>query len=158
MSGAAPDLEAFARHPGEGEARWWLGALAVILATGRDTGGRFCLVEVTEGEAETPLHVHHREDETFIVVEGEIDFEIGGRRIPARPGSVLFGPRGIPHGYTVRKGPSRMLFLLTPAGFEDLVFATSEPARERRIPTEDESPFDFDAVARTIGRFGCAFI
>ena len=56
----------------EGEARWWFGSLAVIKATAADTGGQFTIVEVTEPPgAEAPLHVHHREDEAFWILEGE---------------------------------------------------------------------------------------
>ena len=59
--------KAFGLKEGEGEARWWGGvSLATIKATGKETGGRYTLVEVlgAEGE-EAPLHVHHREDEAF---------------------------------------------------------------------------------------------
>jgi hypothetical protein len=58
---------------GEGEARWWLGGLATIKATGKETDGRYSLVEVVDPEgSEAPLHVHHREDEGFWVLEGEL--------------------------------------------------------------------------------------
>ena len=40
-------IDAFAVRSGEGEARWWLGALAVIKATSADTGGHLTVVEVT---------------------------------------------------------------------------------------------------------------
>lgn len=154
----ARHVDAFARQPEEGEARWWLGALATIKATGEDTGGQFCLVEVQENEGQTPLHVHHNEDETFIVLEGEVEFEVGGKTIPARLGTVLFGPRDVPHRYTVRRGPARMLFLLTPSGFEELVRATSEPAPERRIPRDGEGMPDFEALPATVQRFGCELL
>jgi mannose-6-phosphate isomerase-like protein (cupin superfamily) len=144
--------------PGEGEARWWLGSLAVIKATSRDTDGRFALVEITENEGETPLHVHHREDETFWVLEGDIEFEVGGRRFEAGPGTMLFGPRGVPHRYAVKRGPARMLFLFTPGGFEDLLRATSEPAAERRIPGEHEAVPDYDALPGTVERYGCELL
>jgi mannose-6-phosphate isomerase-like protein (cupin superfamily) len=146
---------AFALGSGEGEARWWLGSLATIKATGKETNGAFCLVEVLENEGETPLHVHHNEDETFIVLEGEMEFEVGGRSMSAGPGSVLFGPRGVPHRYTVRRGPARMLFLFTPAGFEDLLRAISDPAPERRIPFEGEGMPDFSTLHETVRKHGC---
>lgn len=61
---------------GEGEARWWFGALAVIKATSADTGGQMTIVEVTEAPgAEAPLHVHHREDEAFWILEGDVPSE-----------------------------------------------------------------------------------
>lgn len=148
----------FARDAEEGEARWWLGSLATIKATSRDTGGQYCLIEILENESETPLHVHHNEDETFIVIEGEVEFEVGGTKRLAGPGAVLFGPRGVPHRYAVRRGPARMLFLLTPGGFEELVRATSEPAAERRIPHEREGLPDFATFPDVVRRFGCELL
>jgi mannose-6-phosphate isomerase-like protein (cupin superfamily) len=150
---------AIARGPEEGEARWWMGSLATIKVAGADTGGQFCLVEVRENEGETPLHVHHNEDETFVVIEGEIGFEVGGRAIEAGPGTVLFGPRGVPHRYTVRRGPARMLFLFTPAGgSEAMLRETSEPAPERRIPREGEGMPDFQTFPELARRHGCELL
>ena len=53
-------------------ARWWLGALAIIKATAADTGGTLTVLDVTDPPwVKAPLHVHHREDEAFWVLEGE---------------------------------------------------------------------------------------
>ncbi|MEX2551748.1 MAG: cupin domain-containing protein [Actinomycetota bacterium] len=150
---------AFAMQEGEGVARWWMGSLALIKATSRDTDGRYALVEVRENAGEAPpLLVHHNEDETFWVIEGEIEFEVGGQKIEARPGTMLFGPRGVPHRYTVRSGPARMLFLLTPGGFEELLLETSAPALELRIPVEGEGMLDLDALPEIARRFGCELL
>jgi quercetin dioxygenase-like cupin family protein len=130
----------FALKEGEGEARWWLGGLATVKATGKETDGRYTLVEVLEPEGEQPFHVHHREDEGFWVLEGELTFEVGKETIKASPGSFLFGPRDIPHRYTVDSGPAKMLFILSPAGFEEFIYATSEPAREYTLPPPPEGP------------------
>jgi quercetin dioxygenase-like cupin family protein len=82
---------------GDGEARWWFGALAEIKATAADTGGRLSIVEVTEPPgAEAPLHVHHREDEAFWTLEGDVTFEVGETTIHARAGDYAFGPRDVP--------------------------------------------------------------
>ena len=89
MNESGEALEPFARQAGEGEALWWLGSLAIIKAAREETGGRFTLVEVAENEGETPLHVHHREDETFFVLEGEIDFEVDGKRLIDGPCRVF---------------------------------------------------------------------
>jgi mannose-6-phosphate isomerase-like protein (cupin superfamily) len=126
---------------GEGEARWWLGGLATLKATGKETDGRYTLVEVMEPDgAEAPLHVHHREDEGFWVLEGELTFRIGEETLTASPGSFLFGPKGVPHTYRVDKGPARLLFILSPAGFEDLIYATSEPAGSLTLPPAGDPP------------------
>lgn len=132
----------FGLEEGEGNARWWLGvSLATIKATGKETGGRYTLVEVLEPDGEeAPLHVHHNEDEAFWVLEGDLTFEVGDETIKASPGSFVFGPRDVPHRYTVESGPARLLFVLSPAGFEEFIYATSEPAKERTLPPPPEGP------------------
>jgi quercetin dioxygenase-like cupin family protein len=132
--------KAYGLREGEGEARWWLGGLATIKATSKETGGHYTLVEVLEPEGEAPLHVHHREDEAFWVLEGEVTFQIGEETIEASAGSFVFGPRDVPHTFTVNSGPARILFLLSPAGFEKFIYATSEPAKERTLPPAPEGP------------------
>jgi quercetin dioxygenase-like cupin family protein len=132
----------------EGEARWWFGSLAVIKATAADTGGQMTIVEVTEPpRAEAPLHVHHREDEAFWVLDGDVTFEVGDATIEAHAGDYAFGPRGIPHRYTVGDAGCRMLFILTPGGFEDLVIAMSQPASSRTLPPPSEEEPDLERIA-----------
>ena len=131
----------FGLEEGEGNARWWGGGLATIKATGKETGDLYSIVEVLEPQgASAPLHLHRKEDEAFYVLEGEMTFEIGEQTIKASPGSFVFGPKDVPHRYTVESGPARMLFLLSPAGFEEFIYATSEPARERTLPPPTEGP------------------
>jgi mannose-6-phosphate isomerase-like protein (cupin superfamily) len=125
----------FAHQPGEGEAFWFIGMLATIKATADQTGGQYILVEILAPEGfASPLHVHHFADEGFYILEGEITFYVGDQIIEARPGSFLFGPKEVPHAFTVDSGPGR-LFVLSPAGFEDLV-------RELTLPPQPEVPPD----------------
>ena len=93
-----------------------MGGLATVKATGKETDGRYTLIEVFEPEGEGPLHVHHREDEAFWIIEGELTFQIGDETIRASPGSFLFGPKDVPHTYTVDSGPAKLLFILSPPG------------------------------------------
>ena len=139
---AATASRVFGLERGEGDARWWLGVtLATIKATGKETDGRYTLVEVHEPDGvETPLHVHHREDEAFWIIEGELTFQVGEETIKASAGSFLFGPKDVPHRYTVDSGPAKLLFILSPAGFEEFIYATSEPAKERVLPPAPEGP------------------
>jgi quercetin dioxygenase-like cupin family protein len=126
----------------EGEARWWFGSLAEIKATAAETGGQMTIVEVTEHPGtEAPLHVHHRDDEAFWILEGDVTFEVGDQTIEASAGDYVFGPRDIPHRFTVGDRGCRMLFILVPGGIEDVIRATSEPASSRTLPPpSDEEP------------------
>lgn len=48
-----------------------------------------------------PLHVHETEDEIFVILEGEFSFQVGDETRTHGPGTVLFGPKGVPHTYRV---------------------------------------------------------
>jgi len=61
--------------------------------------------------------------------------------LPASAGDFAFGPRGIPHRYTVGAAGCRMLFIMTPGGFENLVREMSVPALSCTLPpASDEEP------------------
>lgn len=140
---------------GQGEARWWFGMLAEIKATAADTGGQLSLVEVTCGPGyEGVRHVHHREDEAFWILEGDVTLYIGDSAIAASAGDYAFGPRDIPHRFTVGAMGCRMLFIFTPGGFEDLVLATSQPAGHRIVPRPAKEPPDFARINEITARYG----
>ena len=132
----------------EGEARWWFGTLAVIKTTAAETGGQLTTIEVTNPPGfEAPLHVHHRDDEGFWILEGDVTFEVGDATIQAHAGDYVFGPRDIPHRYTVGDAGCRMLFIMTPGGFEDLVLEMSEPAGSRSLPPPSDEEPDWERIA-----------
>jgi quercetin dioxygenase-like cupin family protein len=143
---------------GQGEARWWFGGLAEIKATAADTGGQMSIVEVTEHPgAEAPLHVHHRDDEGFWILEGDVTLYVGDETIHASAGDYVLGPRDIPHRFTVGPRGCRMLFIMVPGGFEELVRATSEPAPRRTLPPpsdEEPSPEVIDGLKATVKELG----
>jgi mannose-6-phosphate isomerase-like protein (cupin superfamily) len=154
VTGAAAEEAAsriFALDSGEGEALWWMGGLATIKATAEQTGGKYSLVEILVPEfpmEESLLHVHHFEDEGFYVLEGEMTFYVGDETIKARRGSFLFGPKDVPHAFSVDSGPARLLFILSPAGMEGAIREMGEPARELSIPPQPEEPPDDAEMGR----------
>lgn len=156
---AAQALQPFAVSKDDGEARWWLGSLAVIKATAAQTGGLMTIIEMTEAPgAEAPWHVHHREDEGFWILEGSATFQVGDVTIEASAGDYLLGPRGIPHRYTVGDAGCRMLYLMTPGGFEKLVVGMSEPAASRTLPPPSDLEPDWERVAAVAAANGCELL
>jgi quercetin dioxygenase-like cupin family protein len=142
-----------------GEARWWFAALAVIKATAADTGGLMTIIEMTEPPGmEGPLHVHHREDEAFWVLEGDATFYVGDAVIEAHAGDYVFGPRDVPHRYTVGEAGCRLLFICSPGGFEDLVRAMSVPAASRTLPPPSDAEPDWEWVAAVAEAHGCELL
>jgi quercetin dioxygenase-like cupin family protein len=158
-----PGLDPRAVPKEAGQARWWSDGLAVVKATAAETGGQMTIIEITEPpNKEAPLHVHHREDEAFWILDGSATFEVGDQTVEARPGDYLFGPRDIPHRYTTGPDGCRMLFIFTPGGFEDLLSAVSRPAETRTLPPADNgtSPSDEGAqrAQAAIQAHGCELL
>jgi quercetin dioxygenase-like cupin family protein len=128
--------------------RWWFGCLATIRLRGADTGGRFSLVEVLlPPGVPVPSHVHHDADEMFLVVEGEVRYRVGTLACAALPGAAVVAPRGIPHEFVAVERPARYLITYTPAGFEEFMMETSEPAPSLTLPPPAGPP-PADVIAR----------
>ncbi len=139
--------------------RWWFGALAIIKAGAADTGGQLTVIEVTEPpNAEAPLHVHHGEDEGFYVLEGSATIHVGDQVAHVEAGDFAWGPRDVPHRYTVGPDGCRMLFICTPGGFEDLVTEMSEPAQSLTLPPPDQEEPDWERVAAIATAHGCELL
>ena len=97
-----------ALQPGEGDARSFLGFLVTIKSSAQTTDGHVAVVEHLAPEgAGSPLHVHHREDEWFYVIDGELTFWVGGQVIHAPAGSFVYGPREIAHTFIVSSAEAR---------------------------------------------------
>ena len=132
---ASTAVNPIALRQDEGEALWFLGVLATIKASRETTEGQVAVIEhLAPQGAGSPLHVHHNEDEWFYVTEGELTFWVGGQLIDAPAGSFVYGPRGIPHTFTVTSPEARFLLVTEPAGFEGFMRALSEPARSLTLP------------------------
>lgn len=115
-----------------------LGTAMLIRVHGCDTNGTLAVVETHDQPGGgPPPHVHHREDETFQILEGEYEFTVGGKTIRARKGDTLFAPRDIPHTYRyVGKTPGQLMTVITPAGFEGFFEGVGalSPQQQQDIP------------------------
>jgi len=115
-----------------------LGIPMLIRLHGRDTNGTVSAVESHDVPGGgPPPHIHHREDETFQILEGDYEFKIGGKTILAKPGTTLFAPRGIPHTYCyLGQKPGRLMCVITPAGFEGFFeeIGALSPQQQADIP------------------------
>jgi quercetin dioxygenase-like cupin family protein len=135
---------AVVRQPGAGRAVAVVGDVYRFLATGEDTGGRYALWEaVVPPGGGPPPHVHSREEEGFYVLDGEITFTIGDKRLVAGAGTFANLPAGTPHSFKNESGrPARMLISVAPAGLEQMFFEFGVPLPEGSTtalpPTKEE--------------------
>ena len=134
--------------PREGTALWVAGDLVTFKVVGEDTGGAFTLgEEISPPGGGPPPHVHRREDETFCVLEGEYEFLIGERTSRAGAGSVVYGPRNVPHTFkNVGDTLARMLAFVTPAGLEKFLEEVGEEATDQSSP----APFGQEQIERLL--------
>ncbi len=124
-----------------GRQYWFFGMLAEVKASAADTGGRYTLVEITAPPGlRSPLHVHYREDEGFYILDGTVTIQVGEKTVELGPGQHAFGPRDIPHRFTVGPDGARMIWVLTPGGFEDLIEEASVPAEAATVPPPSVVP------------------
>ena len=130
-----------------------------FLATGEETQGQFALIEAVGRRGNVPPpHIHHREDEIFYVLEGEIVVTVDDRTIKVTPGTMIFLPRDVRHSFTIESDQLRMLQLLTPAGLEGWFKEFSVQAPAMTLPPADEPQYrDVQSMLEAAPRYGLEF-
>ena len=115
---AAPYLA----HAGQHQRLQWLGQTTVeVMLDAAASGGSLTILRGRQaGGDATPWHVHGREDETMLMLDGQALVWIGDRDHPQRveTGGVAFMPRDVPHAYVIDSRTADVVFLTTPGGLE----------------------------------------
>jgi quercetin dioxygenase-like cupin family protein len=102
----------FVLAPEEGEI-FYAGPFHIVARVHGDASEQaFEMYDLALGPATVDYHVHNTMDETIFVLEGAIEFNIGGQKFLRPAGAVAFVPRGTHHGFT-NHGPGRARVLLT---------------------------------------------
>lgn len=107
-------------QPGEGKELHAFGSVMSVMLGGGQTGNSLTICsEVTPPGGGPPVHVHTREDEIFLVIEGRISYFANDEWTEVEPGGVVYLPRGAVHCFrNVGETPSRHWIITTPSGFE----------------------------------------
>jgi quercetin dioxygenase-like cupin family protein len=149
----------YALGPDDGQPRWFNGALILVKATAEQTNGRFAAIEfrAPKGFA-APLHKHRDDDEFFLVLEGNVRFQLDETVTEGVPGSLVYGPRGVSHSFHVDSPQARLLLFFGPAGVEGFFRDASKPAQSLGLPPIDEPFPDRQALMEIAGRYGQTFV
>lgn len=119
--------QAFVATPTEGES-FTAGPFRIISRVlGSQSQGLFEMYEFTLDPCTVDYHVHNKMDETLSVLEGQIEFNVKGKKFARPAGSVAFVPRGVHHGFTNHgPGKARVMIMFTPSGNQHEYFRALE--------------------------------
>lgn len=121
-----------------------------VKAGAGDTEGRFSMLEVLVTH-DVPLHIHDSDDESFYMLEGELEVTFEGRTYTARPGGFTLLPHGVPHAIHRLPGQApRLLQVSAPGGFESFAEDVAE--------TMGTGELDLGAMHKIAGRHGMTFL
>ena len=125
--------EFFALDSEGGTPIWYLQMLMTIKAYGEQTGGALGLIDLKCPPGMTPLHVHHKEDEGWYLLQGRITCTCGEESVSAEPGAFLWLPRDIPHRLRFET-ECHLLQIAIPAGLEVFHERMGQPAPRLELP------------------------
>jgi quercetin dioxygenase-like cupin family protein len=114
LSVARPDSDQSLRHIG------LVGDTYTILLDGEQTAGRFALIDMHVPPGGGPPPHRHDFEETFHVLEGELEVTFRGERSTLHAGETVHIPANAPHAFAnAAKRPARLLCLCSPPGQEE---------------------------------------
>src|SRR3954466_5680324 len=109
----------------------------MIRVPGEAVGGRYALIEFLFPRGASPPRHTHPQDESYIVIDGQLTVQAGERRFELGPGGTAAVPMGLAHTFRVDSETARVLVLSTPAGLERFVRDGSVPAAAPTLPPAD---------------------
>lgn len=119
-----------------------------VLVSGKDTEGRYCLIDMVIPPGGGPPPHRHDFEEAFILREGEIEFTFRGEKLVAHAGETINIPANAPHSFVnASEKTVRLLCLCTPAGQEEF-FALVGVV----VPTRTTPPPKPDAAAQAAAK------
>jgi mannose-6-phosphate isomerase-like protein (cupin superfamily) len=130
--------------PGAGSSFPFAGGRLTIKEDGSRTRGELSVVEIELPSATSPppQHLHHQHEETWYVLEGQLDFTVAQETERVGPGGWVLVPIGVPHTFsTTSEGPARFLSTMTPGFylryFEELAGRIGELYRAGEPPNRE---------------------
>ena len=112
-----------------------VGDTYTITVTGEDTDGRFCVIDMHIPPGGGPPPHRHDFEETFILLEGEVEATFRGKKSTVRAGETLHIPANAPHQFhNASTSPVRMLCICSPAGQEKFFMEVGVRVATRTTP------------------------
>ncbi|MBD2104677.1 cupin domain-containing protein [Leptolyngbya sp. FACHB-261] len=104
--------------PGEGDSYQMLAHTLVRKITSSDTEGDWAMFEMLDTAGSQPPVHSHPWHETFYILEGEVEVQIGNQRTMATAGAVAHIPANAMHTFKICSATARVLVIISPAAAE----------------------------------------
>jgi len=112
-----------------------VGDTYTILLSGKDTAGLYCLIDMHVPPGGGPPPHRHDFEETFILLEGELEATFRGEKATVRAGETVHIPANAPHQFhNSSAGNARMLCICAPAGQEEFFRQVGVPVATQTTP------------------------
>lgn len=144
------------KTPGKGKVVGVVGDTYRLMATGKETNGRYSQIDATVPPGGgPPPHIHHREAESFYVVEGEMSFWVDGEKSVVHAGSFAHMPIGSLHAFrNESKTPTRMIITIIPAGLEEMFIEVGRDLPEGATQSSPPTHEEIEKLMSTAPRYG----
>jgi quercetin dioxygenase-like cupin family protein len=124
-----------------------VGDTYTILLRGKDTAGRYCLIDMHVPPGGGPPPHRHDFEESFTVLAGEIEATFRGKTSTVRAGEVINIPANAPHKFQNRSNEAaRLLCLCSPAGQEEFFLEIGVAVPTRTTPPPKPGPAEQEAL------------
>ena len=75
--------------------------------------------------SKVPTHYHPTE-EAMVIMEGELEAEVGNDLVTVHPGQTILAPAGVKHGFVNRSGSSARLMAIFPTAKVERIYVDQE--------------------------------
>jgi mannose-6-phosphate isomerase-like protein (cupin superfamily) len=124
-----------------------VGDTYTVLVSGKDTAGGYCLIDMHIPPGGGPPPHRHNFEETFVVMEGQIDATFRGHTSTVKNGQTIHIPANAPHQFTnAANVPARLLCICSPAGQEDFFAKVGVLVETRDTPPPALDPAERRAM------------
>ena len=152
----APARDLTLADPDAGDALPHVGLVGdtyTVLLSGDDTDGRYCLIDMHVPPGGGPPPHRHDFEESFTILQGEIEATFRGETSTVKAGQTLHVPANAPHSFTnAGDAPARLLCICAPSGQEEFFEQIGVRVAGRTTPPPKPDPEEAKAMQEKAGR------
>jgi mannose-6-phosphate isomerase-like protein (cupin superfamily) len=145
---------------GQGRSYYLGQDLYTFKAIGEETGQAYALCEIIVAPGGgTPPHRHSRENESYYIRDGELEFQLDDRILVATAGTFLYSPQGQLHRFTnTTATEAKILVWVTPAGFEKFIAEVGTAVNGRVTTGAALTPEDLEKILTAAPKYGIEIV